>query len=47
MISASQLDKQGLKKLKGASNEADLKRERQGFTSKTKVDSLNEQAPKF
>ena len=47
MISAPQLAQQGPKKLKGAQNWADLKSERQGFTSKTKVDSLNEQAPRI
>ena len=47
MISAPQLAQQGPKKLKGAQKWADLKSERQGFTSKTKVDSLNEQAPRI
>ena len=47
MISALQLAKQGPKKLKRAPNWADLKSERQGFTSKTKFDSLNEQDPRI
>ena len=47
MISAPQLAQQGPKKLKGAPNWAELKIERQEFTSKTRVDKLNEQAPKI
>ena len=47
MISAPQLAQQGPKKLKGARNWDDLKSERWGFSSKTKVDSLNEQAARI
>ena len=47
MISAPQLAQYGPKKLKGAPKWADLKSERQGFTCKTKVDSLDEQVPRI